>query len=64
MDMVYTNGQMGVCTKEPGIKIKSQNTESILGMMEGRIRDTGLTTICMVKVFIGGPTEENMKVIM
>ena len=64
MDMVFISGQMEVCTKEPGIKIKFQNTVSILGMMEGLIKVTGLTTTCTVKVFTDGPTEENTKVIM
>ena len=64
MAMVSTNGQMEVYIKEPGIKIKFQNTVNILGMTEGHTRDTGWTIICMVKVYIDGPTEENMKAIM
>ena len=32
-----------------------------LGMMEGRIKDTGLTITCMGKEYTDGPTEENTK---
>ena len=63
MDMVSTNGQMEVCIKEPGIKIKFLSTVNILGMTAGHTRDTGLTTICTGKVFIDGLTEESMKAI-
>ena len=62
--MVSTNGQMEVYIKEPGIKIKFQNTENILGMTEGHTRDTGLITICTDKVYTDGPTVENTKAIM
>jgi len=62
MGMVYINGQMVVCIKEIGIKIKFQNMANIIGMMEELIKDIGLIIICMDKVSTNGLTVENMRV--
>jgi hypothetical protein len=61
MGTVYTNGQIPVCIKEIGSKIKFQVTENTLGMMAEHIMDTGLIIICMDKVYIRGLMVGNMK---
>ena len=63
MGMVFTNGQIKVPTKEIGITTKFVGTESTLGMTKEHIRVTGLTTICMDRVFINGLMAVNTKVI-
>ena len=61
MDMVFTNGLMGVNSKAIGKKIKLQAMVCIIGRMEEFMRDTGSKIICMVKVCINGQMEGNMK---
>ena len=59
--MEFTSGQTQVCIKEIGNKTKYQVMESILGMMEGHIKVTGLTITCTAKGYTPGLMEENMR---
>ena len=62
MGMEYINGLMEVYTKVIGIKTKFLSMENIIEMMVELIKDTGLITICMDKVYTSGQMEESTKV--
>ena len=61
MVMEFTSGLTEVNLKETGKKIRSLDTEFTIGKTAEFTRGIGNKIICMVKVFINGQMEDNMK---
>ena len=62
MEKVFISGKMDQCTMETGLKTELKALENTNGKMAVCILENGKITICMVKVFIPGLMEGDMKV--